>query len=149
MAKGRNEKPHFEVTAGLVWKDGQVLVAKRPEGSHLAGMWEFPGGKKERGESTNECVEREIQEELGIKVKAEKAFMRVEHDYGSKSITLHVHNCTCIEGVPKPLQCAEVKWIDPIDLKRLTLPPPDAKIVDVLCRSQFGPSTTGRSSSCS
>ena len=73
MVKGPDNKPHFHVTAGVVWKNGRVLIAKRPEGGHLEGYWEFPGGKQEKGESLKGCLEREIEEELGLKVRAEEA----------------------------------------------------------------------------
>ena len=85
MVKGPDKKPHFHVTAGLVWKNGRVLIAKRPEGSHLEGYWEFPGGKQEAGESLKGCLEREIEEELGLKVRADEALLTVDHEYQAKA----------------------------------------------------------------
>lgn len=130
--KGQNKKPFFQVAAGLIWKNGKVLIAKRSEGGHLGGFWEFPGGKLERGESLEDCLEREIEEELGLKIKADKALMTVDYDYGSKMISLHVLNCIQLAGEPRALQCQQIRWVDPLDLKKFTFPPPDMKVIEVL-----------------
>ena len=137
MVKGPDKKPHFHVTAGLVWKNGRVLIAKRPEGSHLEGYWEFPGGKQEKGESLKGCLEREIEEELGLKVRADEALLTVDHEYQSKAISLHVFNCTPLAGEPKALDCEQIRWVDPIDLKRFSFPPPDIKVIEYLTGSGY------------
>jgi mutator protein MutT len=118
-------KPHFHVTAGLLWKDGKLLISKRPQGSHLAGYWEFPGGKQEPNESLERCLEREIKEELGIAVKVERHLLQVDHDYDMKSISLHLFQCSIISGEPRPLECDGMKWVSPEDLSEYPLPPPD------------------------
>jgi len=61
--------PHYDVTAGLIWKEEKLLIATRPRGTHLEGFWEFPGGKKEEGENLKECLKREIEEELTVEVR--------------------------------------------------------------------------------
>ena len=137
MVKGPDKKPHFHVTAGLVWKNGRVLIAKRPEGSHLEGYWEFPGGKQEKGESLKGCLEREIEEELGLKVRADEALLTVDHEYQSKAISLHVFNCTPLAGEPKALDCEQIRWVDPLDLKRFSFPPPDIKVIEYLTGSGY------------
>ncbi|NQU13447.1 MAG: 8-oxo-dGTP diphosphatase MutT [Desulfobacteraceae bacterium] len=134
--KIQNRKPHFHVTAGLVWDKGRVLIAKRPKGSHLEGLWEFPGGKKEGDERLAECMEREMAEELGIRVRAEEALLTVEHEYPTKTITLHVFNCTSLRGEARALQCQEVRWVDPKDLARFAFPPPDRKVIEALISPQ-------------
>lgn len=125
-------KPHFEVTAALISRDGKILIAKRKEGSHMGGYWEFPGGKREKGESLEACLEREVAEELGIAVKAEKILTRVDHDYGAKAISLHVFHCTLLRGDPKPLECQEVKWVHPRELEMHLFPPADAEVIRFL-----------------
>lgn len=135
MVKGPDKKPHFHVTAGLIWKNGRVLIAKRPEGSHLEGYWEFPGGKQEKGESLKGCLEREIEEELGLKVKAEEALLTLDHEYQAKAISLHVFNCTPLAGEPTALECEQVRWVDPIDLKGFSFPPPDVRVIEFLIGS--------------
>ena len=134
--KGQDKKPHFHVTAGLIWKNGKVLIAKRPKGSHLEGFWEFPGGKQEKGESLKECLEREIEEELGLKVKAEQTLLTVDHEYGAKVISLHVFNCTRLSGEPRALQCQEIRWVDPADFPKFAFPPPDMKVIEFLSGHQ-------------
>jgi 8-oxo-dGTP diphosphatase len=124
--------PHFHVTAGLVWKDGKLLITRRPEGTHLAGYWEFPGGKQEPGESLETCLEREIQEELGMKVKAVKELLQVDHDYQTKSITLHLFQCDWSNGTPTPIGCDELRWVRPSELVNYQLPPADLPLLPVI-----------------
>ena len=130
--KGQNKKPHFHVTAGLIRREGKVLIAKRPEGSHLEGYWEFPGGKQEKSESLEGCLEREIEEELGVRIKAGKFLLTVDHDYGIKVISLHAFNCISLEGEPRPLKSQEIRWVEPVMLGGFTFPPPDIKVIEFL-----------------
>jgi 8-oxo-dGTP diphosphatase len=125
-------KPHFHVTAGLIWKDGKLLITRRPEGTHLAGYWEFPGGKQEPGESLKACLEREIREELGMEVKAVKELLKVNHDYQTKSITLHLFQCDWSNGTPTPIGCDELRWVRPLELADYQLPPPDLQLLSVI-----------------
>ena len=93
-----SDKPHIRVTAGLLWQNGMVLITKRPQGSHLAGFWEFPGGKQEVGETPEECLEREIKEELGVEVRAEKLLVTVDHEYENRIISLYLFQSShCVE----------------------------------------------------
>jgi mutator protein MutT len=130
--KAPNEKPHFQVTAGLVWKQGRVLISNRREGGHLAGVWEFPGGKQESGESLTACLEREIHEEVGLKVEAAEKVMTVCHEYNSKKITLHVFSCILLSGEARPMEGQEIRWVHPAELVTLTFPPPDMKVIEFL-----------------
>ncbi len=120
------------MTAGLIWQDGRLLISKRPAGSHLAGFWEFPGGKQEIGETLEECLEREIKEELGIEVRVEKLLFTVGHEYDNRKISLYLFSCTQLSGEPEPLECEEVRWIHPKDLMQYRLPPPDRHILQFL-----------------
>lgn len=128
----RSNKPHFHVTAALLWQNGMVLIAKRPEGSHLAGYWEFPGGKQEVGETLEECLEREMKEELGADVRAGKRLLTVEHEYEDRIISLYLFQCTHLSGEPKPLACEEMRWVYPEDMTQYRFPPPDEKIIELL-----------------
>jgi len=128
----RVSTPHFHVTAGLVWRDGKLLITRRPAGSHLAGYWEFPGGKQESGESLEACLEREIREELSMEVKAVKHLLQIDHDYESKSITLHLFQCEWLEGTPTPLGCDELRWVRPEELGNYQLPPPDVQVLPAI-----------------
>ena len=128
------EKPHYDVTAGLIWKDHRLLVSKRPKGTHLEGFWEFPGGKQEAGEDLRMCLQREIEEELGIEARVDAPLMTVDHEYETKRISLHVFNCTWIRGEPQALQCQEIRWVDWDELSDLRFPPPDMKVIETLSK---------------
>jgi mutator protein MutT len=132
------EKPHFHVAAGLIWKEGKVLITLRPKGSHLEGMWEFPGGKQEEEETLEACLSREMKEELGITVRPDRWRMTIDHEYESKRISLHVFDCTILCGEPRPLQGQAYRWASPAELVDFPFPPPDVKIIDLLNREGHG-----------
>jgi mutator protein MutT len=125
-------KPHFHVTAGLIWSDGRVLLTRRPHGKHLAGYWEFPGGKQEQGESLEACLEREILEELGVRVKVNEKLFQVDHEYDEKSISLHLFHCSRLVGEPQTIGCDAMEWVNPQDLDLYELPPPDIRIISFI-----------------
>jgi mutator protein MutT len=129
-----DKKPHYDVTAGLIWKEGKLLIAKRRKGAHLAGFWEFPGGKQEKGEGLRECLEREIEEELGIEARVDESLLTVDHEYADKRISLHVFNCTWVKGEPSAVQCQDVRWVVPDELSALRFPPPDIKVIETLAK---------------
>jgi len=133
----QHQKPLIQVSAGLIQKDGRFLIAKRQKGGHLADYWEFPGGKQERGESLQACLEREIEEELGLKTKAGHVLLVVEHEYETKLINLHVMECAILVGEPMSLECQEFKWVDPADFHKYTFPPPDVELIEFLSRNNF------------
>ena len=128
----QNQKPHIHVSAGLIRKHGKFLIAKRQKGSHLAGYWEFPGGKLEKGESPQDCLEREIEEELGIRIRAGQVLLTVEHAYEDKTISLYVMNGSVLSGQPRALECQAFKWVQIGDFQNFVFPPPDLKVIDYL-----------------
>jgi 8-oxo-dGTP diphosphatase len=132
--KKKARKPHFHVTAGLIFRNGRLLLARRPEGKHLAGFWEFPGGKQEGNESLESCLEREIQEELGMEVHAQKHVLTIDYDYESQSISLHLFECAEIRGEPKALESPEIRWVLPQELSQYRLPPPDLEILPAILK---------------
>ena len=141
--KGPNKKPHFHVAAGLIRKDGHLLIAQRPAGSHLEGQWEFPGGKLERNESLEHCLEREIKEELGLKVRVEKAVLTVGYEYDTKLITLHIFDCTIMEGEPESLEFQKFRWVKPACLGKYAFAPADMKVLERLGRRDSMPEEAG------
>ena len=128
--------PRYHVASGLIWREGKLLIATRPPGTHLEGLWEFPGGKQEEGEGLEECLEREIQEELGIRVRVDEPFLTVGHSYPEKRIWLHVFNCTYLTGEPEPVESQEIRWVSLNQLSALSFPPPDILIIEKLTSSQ-------------
>jgi A/G-specific adenine glycosylase len=113
---GRVPVPHVDVTAAVIPRGGKVLIARRPEGKLLGGMWEFPGGKLERGETLPACLRRELIEELGVSVRVRGKILAVKHAFSHFRITLHVFHCDSLRGTPKPIGAAEVRWVRPRDL---------------------------------
>jgi mutator protein MutT len=138
--KNHKPKPHFHVTAGLIFRDGRLLLTKRPEGKHLSGFWEFPGGKQEENETLEACLEREIKEELGMEVHAGEHLLTIHHDYEGRSISLHVFECAEVRGEPEPLESPEIRWVLPQDLPQYRLPPPDLEILPTIlkCAKETG-----------
>lgn len=126
-------KPHHHVTAAIIRRGDHILITRRPQGVHLAGLWEFPGGKQEPGESLKDCLVREIREELGVEVRPDKHLLTEEHEYEAKKITLHFFACSLAEGQePLPCEGQETRWILPGELGRVRFPPPDERIVSML-----------------
>ena len=134
-------KPHLQVAAALIWRDGKLLITSRPKGRHLAGFWEFPGGEQEEGETLRSCLEREIKEELGIEIKAGKRLLSIQHEYETKCITLHVFHCSGLKGRPAAQEGQEAKWVRPDELPNYKFPPPDLKVIDMLRHDRINPKT--------
>jgi len=124
------------VTAAVIWKDGKFLITRRPEGVHLEGLWEFPGGKKKKMETLEQCMEREIMEELGIKVRIEKELFEVLHEYKTKVVELHFFQCVIVEGSASPREGQKMRWITPQEIIKYKFPPPDRKIVDYIAKKK-------------
>jgi 8-oxo-dGTP diphosphatase len=133
------EKTIIQVAAGLIKKDRRYLITKRPAGVHLAGFWEFPGGKRETGESLEQCLLRELKEELGIDIIPGSPFHIIRHEYPEKLVELHFFCCTIQRGEPQALGCEELRWVAANDLLQYEFPPADRPIIDMLQRT---PGTT-------
>ena len=104
------------VAAALYDSDGRVLIAERPVGKHMAGRWEFPGGKVAVGESEARALARELNEELGIRLLAAHPFMRLEHDYDDRHVELSMWIVAAYEGEPRSLDGQRLKWVHPARL---------------------------------
>jgi 8-oxo-dGTP diphosphatase len=104
------------VAAALYDAAGRVLIAQRPPGKTLAGRWEFPGGKVAAGESERAALGRELREELGIEVAAARPLMRLQHDYGDRSVELSLWTVEHYTGTPQCLDGQRLKWVPPARL---------------------------------
>ncbi len=122
----------IEVSAALIFRDEKLLITQRHAKSHLGGLWEFPGGKREAGETFEQCLVREIREELGVKISVEKLFEEITHAYPEKSVHLKFFICKIISGEPQPLDCAAVKWITKTELADFKFPAADAQLLEKL-----------------
>lgn len=105
--------PHITVTAGILEKDGAVLIARRPSKGLLGGMWEFPGGTLEEDEDLPGCLKRELGEELGIDVEVGPEFGVYQHAYTHLRVTLHAFRCQVVSGEPQALAADELRWVKP------------------------------------
>lgn len=121
-----------EVSAALIFRNGELLITQRNANSHLGGRWEFPGGKREAGESWEECLAREIREELGVEISVGELFDEISHDYPEKSVQLKFFLCKLISGEPRPIDCAAVKWISKGGLDEHEFPAADAQLLGKL-----------------
>lgn len=137
--KAKGQKPParastlpIEVAAGLVFRDGQLLITKRCAEKHLGGFWEFPGGKREKYESFEACLVRELREELGIEVKVGEMLERLTHQYPDKKVHLRFFRCHWLQNEPQPLGCEAVRWINADELKKYSFPAADARLLKKL-----------------
>ncbi len=122
----------IEVSAALIFREGKLLITQRHAKSHLGGLWEFPGGKREAAETFEQCLVREIREELGIEISVGSLFEEISHDYPEKSVHLKFFICKIISGEPQPLDCADVKWIVKSELANFEFPAADAQLLKKL-----------------
>jgi mutator protein MutT len=128
----------IEVAAGLVHREGRYLIARRGPGVHLAGFWEFPGGKREPDETLEACLRRELSEELGIQIDVPIPFQVVRHEYAEKIVELHFFHCRIEAGQASAIDCAEIRWVWPHELGDFEFPPADRPIIEALRRENSG-----------
>jgi len=121
------------VTAAVIERDGAFLVTRRMEGTHLAGAWEFPGGKCEAGESLAACLQREIGEELGVRCVVGDEMLSVSHDYPDRRVELHFFRCA-LEAAPVAQLGQAMQWVPRELLCTLEFPPADDELIDMLMR---------------
>jgi 8-oxo-dGTP diphosphatase len=123
-----------QVAAALILHEGCYLLTRRKAHVHLGGLWEFPGGKREPGESLEDCLRRELREELGVEITEPVPFQIIRHAYPQKTVELHFFRCSIKDGQPRPLGCEALQWVPPEELPRMPLPPADRPLVDALLR---------------
>lgn len=132
-APPRKKIPTYLVGAAVTLnRRGEVLIAQRKADSMLGGLWEFPGGKIEPGETMRQCIERELREELGLEIKAGAEWMVVRHAYSHFRIVLHVHRCRVVRGRPRALHCADWAWVPVSGLRTYAFSRADLHIVERL-----------------
>ena len=118
-----------EVAAGVIWRHGRFLAAQRPPGKPRAGFWEFPGGKREAGESIEEALRRELHEELGIVCGRLLAWKRVSHTYPELRVNLHFIHVLDFTGEPQPRDGQTLRWVSPDEAPSLDFLPADKELV--------------------
>ena len=134
MANNHNRPILLVAAVALVDRDGRVLLARRPEDKPMAGLWEFPGGKLDKGETPEACLIRELKEELGIDVTASclGPFTFASHSYEDYHLVMPLYLCRVWEGIVRPLEGQTLKWVRPRDMADYPMPPADEPLVAML-----------------
>jgi mutator protein MutT len=125
------------VTAAVIERDGRFLLTRRQKGTHLEGLWEFPGGKCEPGEPLDVCLARELREELAVDARVGEEIFTTTHDYPERRVTLHFLRCEIV-GAPSPQIGQEMRWVPREELRRLEFPPADAELIAMLSSTATG-----------
>ncbi|KIQ04050.1 NTP pyrophosphohydrolase [Agrobacterium tumefaciens] len=132
--EGAGRKILLVAACALIDQDGRILLAQRPEGKSLAGLWEFPGGKVENGETPEETLVRELEEELAIKTKiaclAPLTF--ASHSYETFHLLMPLYVCRRFEGIPRGAEGQAIKWVKPQALRDYPMPPADEPLIPYL-----------------
>ncbi|MBI3604296.1 MAG: 8-oxo-dGTP diphosphatase MutT [Nitrospirae bacterium] len=143
MRRGINRKTQgdhascvVQVAAGLILSEGRYLIARRKAEAYLGGLWEFPGGKREAGESLEGCLRRELREEIGVGITEPALFRVVRHDYPEKTVELHFFFCAIKDGQARALDCDEIRWVTPGELSNFDFPQADRPVVKALMQDR-------------
>ena len=110
------EKSILVVMAALIRKENKILIAQRKPDDSLGGLWELPGGKLEPGEREEECIRREIQEELDFEIEVSRKLGIFRKEFSKRILELHVFECRYAGGQPKAIECADWRWVNPAEL---------------------------------
>ncbi len=125
--------PHKLIGVGVIRNNlGEILIDRRLSKGEMAGFWEFPGGKIEPTESIEECIKREIAEELAIAVSVGARIATIEHEYAKFKVTLFVHECQYLSGEPQAIECQEIRWVTVAELDQYNFPEANYQIIDLL-----------------
>lgn len=125
------------VVAGALVRDGEVLITQRPPGKHMAGAWEFPGGKIAAGEAEAEALSRELREEIGVEVQAARHVLTLTHDYPEKRVELSFWVVEAFGGTPVGLEGQALKWVPRALLPQEPILPADQPFIAALQQLQF------------
>lgn len=127
----------IEVAAGLVFRDGKLLIARRRPEVHLGNLWEFPGGKREAGETFEQCLKRELAEELGIEAEVGELVESLTHHYPERSVRLQFYVCRWTLHEPRPIECLDLAWITWEEISQYEFPAADERLLEKL-RGHWG-----------
>lgn len=137
MSETRTAIPHKVIGVAVIWKDQRILIDRRKPEGLLGGLWEFPGGKLEPGETIEECIQREIREELAIDIAVGEQLIVVDHTYTHFRVTLNVHHCQYLAGEPQAIECDEIRWVAVDELSDYPFPKANIKIIEALRSVSF------------
>lgn len=124
----------IEVAAAILRRGDTILIAQRHAHDHLANFWEFPGGKREPNETFEQCLVRELQEELGVIVRVGRLVHDVTHTYPERTVRLCFFECELLAGEPKPIDCQDCCWVHAKELRNYKFPPADDELIELLAK---------------
>jgi A/G-specific adenine glycosylase len=125
--------PHKKIGVAVIRNDQKlILIDRRPDKGLLGGLWEFPGGKIEPNETVEECIKREILEEIGIDIEVEDHLITIDHAYTHFRVTLIVHYCRYLSGEPQPIECEEIRWVTLEQIDQFPFPKANIQIIEAL-----------------
>jgi mutator protein MutT len=122
------------VVAAVIERDHRFLLTRRQPGAHLAGMWEFPGGKIDPGETHAEALQRELGEELGADIDVGERLFQTRHSYPDRTVELSFYRCS-LRNTPRPLLGQDMQWVHRSELELLGFPPADTELIALLTRA--------------
>lgn len=139
VVKPKNGTPHHDVTAAIVRRHGRVLITQRHAYKLLGGLWEFPGGKRETGETLEQCLARELREELGLAIRVGAKRLTIPHAFSHFRITLHVFECEAVNGArARAVDVADLKWVRPFELEGYPMGKADSRVREYLMNGGMG-----------
>lgn len=124
-----SEIPTVEVAAAVIREGGRYLITQRTQGSHLAGLWEFPGGKRKPGENLEECLKRELREELGVEIEVCERLDTVTWPYPERTVAIHFFRCALAGETVTSREGQAVAWVLSEELSRYPFPPADSTLI--------------------
>ncbi len=133
MSSISSPTPHKQIGVAVINNNqGKILIDRRKQTGEMGGLWEFPGGKIEAGETIKECIKREVKEELDIEIKVGDLLTTITHAYKTFNVTIYVHDCQHLSGNPQPLECEEIHWVEAAQMNQYQFPQANTQIVNLL-----------------
>ena len=122
----------IDVAAGLVFREGKLLITQRYTDAHQGGLWEFPGGKRDPQETFEQCLRRELREELDIEVEVLELIQDILHEYPGRTVFLKFFRCAWRRHEPRALGCRDFRWVSPAEMSDFEFPAADARLIETL-----------------
>jgi mutator protein MutT len=135
MPEISSQLPHKKIGVAVIQdSQGKILIDRRLNKGDMAGLWEFPGGKIESNETVEECIVREILEELAIEIEVIEPLITIDHTYTNFRLSLFVYCCHHLSGEPQAIECEEIRWVTVEELERFSFPAANVQIIEALKR---------------
>ena len=133
MSSSSSSLLHKQIGVAVISnQQGKILIDRRKAEGEMGGLWEFPGGKIEPGETVEECIQREIQEELALTILVGDRLTTITHTYKTFKVTLYVHHCQYVGGIPQALASEEILWVEPSQIHQYQFPQANQQIINLL-----------------